>query len=110
MGLTDAAKEAVYLIGFLKELGLEKFTEVIIYNDNQGAEKLAHNPVYHGRSKHIDIRYNYIREVLQKQPVKLEYLPTELMLADILTKGLSKGKHEFCANGLGLTDFDSKER
>jgi len=51
---------------------------------------LAHNPVYHGKSKHIDIRYNYIREVLQKQPVKLEYLPTELMLADILQETSKK--------------------
>ncbi|XP_077277091.1 uncharacterized protein LOC143905509 isoform X1 [Temnothorax americanus] len=86
MGLTDAAKEAVYLINFLKELGLEKLTNVNLYNDNQGARELAHNPVYHGRSKHIDIRHHFIREVLNEHPVKLEYLPTEEMVADVLTK------------------------
>ncbi|KYM95345.1 Copia protein [Cyphomyrmex costatus] len=108
MGLTDAAKEAVYLITFLTELGLETMAKITLFNDNQGAKHLAHNPVYHGRSKHIDIRYNYIREVLQTQPIRLDYLPTEQMLADILTKGLPKGKHEFCVNKLGLAHRAAK--
>lgn len=52
------------------------------------------------------IRHNYIREVLERQLVELEYLPTELMIADILTKRLPKEKHEFCVNGLGLINFN----
>lgn len=110
MGLTDAAKEAVYLIGFLKELGFESLTNVTIFNDNQGAGELARNPVYHGRSKHIDIRHHFVREVLQNRSVRLEFLPTERMLADALTKRLGSGKHEFCVRGLGLTNLNSGKR
>lgn len=80
MGLTDTAKEAVYFINFLKELGIERLTNVTLYN--QGANELARNPVYHGRTKHIEIRQHFIREVLINYSVKLEYLPTEEMLAD----------------------------
>lgn len=109
MGLSDAAKEAVYLISFLKELAFETLTNVTIFNDNQGAAKLAYNPVYHGRSKHIDIRYHFVREAIQNQSIKLEYLPTERMLADILTKGLGSGKHMFCARGLGLINLNNRE-
>lgn len=110
MELTDAAKETVYLIGFLKELGFDKLTNVTVYNDNQGAEKLTRNPVYYGRSKHIDIRHNYVREVLERRLMKLEYLPIELIITDILTKGLPKEKYEFCVNGLGLITSTTQKR
>lgn len=109
MGLTDAAKEAVYLIGFLKELGFESLCDVTIFNDNQGAGELARNPVYHGRSKHIDVRYHFIREVLSTQAVKLEYLSTDRMPANILTKGLGSKKHYLCTDGLGLIDSNDEE-
>ncbi|KAM0730365.1 Retrovirus-related Pol polyprotein from transposon TNT 1-94 [Formica fusca] len=92
----------VYLIGFLKELKLGTLTNVTIFNDNQGAGELARNPVYHGRSKHIDVRYHFIREALANQSMKLEYKPTEQMPADVLTKALANGKHEFCVRSLGL--------
>ncbi|KMQ88095.1 retrovirus-related pol polyprotein from transposon tnt 1-94 [Lasius niger] len=111
MGLTDAAKKAVYLIGFLKELGLNALTNVVIFNDNQGTGELARNLVYHGRSKHIDVRYHFIREVLASQSVKLEYKSTEQMPADVLTKALASGKHEFCVRSLGLTSiYEEEER
>lgn len=102
MGLTDAAKEAIYLISFLKELGFEKLGNVTIFNDNQGAGELARNPVYHGRSKHIDIRYHFVREALSNHLIKLDYKPTEQMIADVLTKTLNHAKQKFCAQGLGL--------
>lgn len=110
MGLTDAAKEAIYLIGFLKELGRDALTDVTIFNDNQGAGELARNPTYHGRSKHIDVRHHFIREALSNQSIKLEYKPTEHMFADVLTKALGSSKHEFCVRGLGLTSVRAKER
>lgn len=106
LGLTDAAKEAVYLTNFLKELGFEGLTDTTLYNDNQGAGELARNPVYHARSKHIEIRQHFIREVLNNYSMKLEYLPTEEMLADILTKQLPKKKHNYCVRGLGLSGIE----
>ncbi|CAB0042346.1 unnamed protein product [Trichogramma brassicae] len=92
MSLSDAAKEAIYLSGLLTELGFTDLSRTIIYNDNQSAGKLATNPVFHARSKHIDIRAHFVREVLKDGKFTLEYLPTEDMIADILTKALPKPK------------------
>ena len=101
MGLTDAAKEAIHLIRFLKELGFSELVNAEIFNDNQGARKLAINPVFHSRSKHIDIKHHFIRQVLDCQPIKLTYMSTENMIADVLTKPLAGPKHLFCTRGLG---------
>ena len=103
MCVTEAAKEAICIFNLLKELKRKESSEIIIYNDNQSAEKLAKNPVYHARSKHIDIRYHFIRQAIKEYPLRIEYLPTEEMTADILTKPLGANKHEFCTVKLGLS-------
>ncbi|XP_071569781.1 uncharacterized protein [Temnothorax nylanderi] len=102
LGLTDAAKEAVYLVQFLKELGLGDLATVTLYNDNMGAAHLAQNPIHHARSKHIDIRCHFIREALSGGTIQLKYLPTEEMAADMLTKALSSPKHEDCCKTMGI--------
>ena len=56
--------------------------------DNQGAMKLANNPQFHNRIKHIDIRYHFVRDTLAAGEVTLQYLPTADVVADILTKPL----------------------
>ena len=63
---------------------------VILNVDNQGAIALAKNPVYHQRSKHIDIRYHYIRLEVENKNVELIYVPSEDNVADIFTKPLTK--------------------
>lgn len=71
-----------------------------VYCDSQSAIQLCKNSVYHGRSKHIDIRYHFSREACATGEIKLEYLKTELMTADILTKPLSRIKHQMCVDML----------
>ena len=66
-----------------------------IFSDNQGCIALAKNPVMHRRSKHIDIKFHFLRDIVGKGAVSLAYLKTDLMPADILTKPLSKEKLEF---------------
>ena len=61
VALSDTAKEVIYLSRFLSEIDLTLLSRVRLYNDNQGAGKLAMNPVFHSRSKHVDIRYHFIR-------------------------------------------------
>lgn len=73
-----------------------------MYNDNMSAQKLAVNPVHHKRSKHIDIRHHFIREAICNNYIKLVYLCTEEMSADILTKNLNVTKHNKFVNSLGL--------
>ena len=89
MALSDAAQEATWLRRLCNELGGQQQEQAtLIYEDNQGCMAMAANPVGHRRMKHIDIRYHYLREVVQKGQVKLKYCPTAKMTADILTKAL----------------------
>ena len=73
-----------------------------MYNDSQSALKLTENSVHHRRSKHIDIKFIFLREVLCNKFVKLKYLKSSEMPADLLTKSLSKIKHYYFMNKLGV--------
>ncbi len=53
---------------------------------------MAKNPTFHGRTKHIGIKYHFIREQVSENSIRLEYYPSEEMVADILTKGLKSSK------------------
>lgn len=64
--------------------------------DNPGSIALAHNPVFHSRTKHIDIQHHYIGDEVASQRIQLSYVPTEKMIADGLTKALTQVKfHRF---------------
>lgn len=105
MGLSEITKEAIYLRGFLLELGFRGPETVNISNDNMGALKLSENPVYHARSKHIDGRHHFVRDSLKSGLMKLNYLPTEVMVADVLTRGLPAHKHRSCVKLLKLEEI-----
>src|SRR3979411_1196190 len=66
----------------------------IIFADNQGAIKLSKNPQHHNRTKHIDVKFDFIRESSQNGLIQLAYIPTDEMVADILTKSLPRDRHE----------------
>ena len=102
MALSECAKECVYLKNFLAELGFDKLADITIHCDSQSAIKLAKNPTFHARSKHIDVRYHYIREVLKDDMFELIYVPTENQIADMMTKGLPRIKHEWCVKASGM--------
>ena len=70
--------------------------------DNQSCIKMTKNPVFHDKSKHIEVRYHYIRDMVQKGAVKLKYVPTEEQVADVLTKPLSRVKIEYFWDKLGV--------
>jgi hypothetical protein len=74
----------------------------LIHCDNQSCVKLSENPVFHDRSKHIEIKYHFIRDMVQKGAVKLQYISTDEQIADILTKPLSKVKFEYFRDKLGV--------
>ena len=64
----------------------------LIFEDNHGAIALANNPVNHQRSKHIDIRYHFIRIEVANGKIVLNYCPTNDMVADVMTKPATKFK------------------
>ncbi len=75
-----------------------------MHDDNQSALALAHSELgqFHAQTKHIDIRYHFIRYTIQDGQIKLIYCPTEDMIADILTKALPSSKAKHFATSLGL--------
>jgi hypothetical protein len=90
-----ATNELLWLQALLQELGYSPIFPGIIYCDNQSCITLSANPKYHDRSKHIDPRFHFLHEKVQAKILKLEYTSTS-MWADILTKSLTKDKHQTC--------------
>jgi hypothetical protein len=87
MALSDAGKEALYAKNILTEF----FTVALpipINMDNKGAGNIAENDVNNKLTKHIDIRYHFVRQYIQKKVIELFYVPTDLNVADIFTKAL----------------------
>ena len=102
IAINIAAKEAVYIKALLEELGLYKQNKLPLYIDNNGALLLANNPVFHERTKHIVVKYYYIRDLINKGILDLIYIPTKEQKADGLTKALDKIKFREFIKMLGL--------
>ena len=88
MAISDASREAIWLRSLLKDLKFPQQSATTIFEDNQGCIALAENPVHHKRTKHIDVRYHFIRNQLQKGTITLKWLDSSSMIADMLTKPL----------------------
>ena len=105
IGASDAAKEAIWIRSFFGQImdqdpALLKPQEIFI--DNQGAIQLAKNPKLHERTKHIGVRYHFVRDACERNIIHTTYLPTSEMTADILTKILPRETHWRHTGGLGL--------
>jgi hypothetical protein len=82
----------------------------VILCDNHSYIKMTENPMFHDKSKHIEIWYHYIRDMVQRGVVKLQYVGTEEKVVDVLTKPLSRVKFEYFRDKLGVVrkDFPRK--
>jgi len=90
MALTSSAQEAMSLRMMADDFHIKVEEPVLVYEDNQGAIAMAQNPVMHKTAKHIAIKQHFIREKVLNGDVRLEYVSTDKMIADALTKSLSK--------------------
>ena len=88
MGMTEAMKEAIWLQGLLDDLGVEQAL-LKINCDSMSAIYLARNQVYHARTKRIDVRYHFVRDILEEGDIKLLKIHTSENPADMLTKVVS---------------------
>ena len=102
MAASLASCKAIWLRKMLVSLFDSQLEPTMIYCYNQSCRKLTKNLVFHDRSKHIEIRYHFIRDHVQKGAVKLQYLPTDEQVADILTKSLGKSKFEYFRDKMGV--------
>ena len=113
MALASATQEAVWLGQLTSELGIGTPAKATtIFEDNQSAIGMTKNPQFHGQSKHIAIKYHFVRDQVGKGTVKLKYCPTKEMVADMLTKGLPKNqfvKLRLMAGVTALEHFSGSE-
>ena len=106
MAMAEGAKEAIYLQNLLEEFGIQK-RSTVLYNDNQGAQALVKNPIFHARTKHIDVRHHFVRDAFESKLIEPTFLRTEEMPADILTKSLFGRKHYNCIRMLNVNEHDA---
>jgi hypothetical protein len=102
VAMADATRNIMWLRELMEELGEPQEGPTVLKCDNMSAIALANDPVHHERTKHIRRRFHFIRDAIQEGTVKLEFCPTEDMLADGLTKPLPKARHNVLARALGL--------
>ena len=99
-----AACQGIWLSNLLAEMRGGVPTKFRIRVDNKSAIALCKNPVYHERSKHIDVRYHFIRECYESEKLDVDHVGTDLQLADILTKGLGRVKFVEMRQMLGVEE------
>ena len=83
------------------------FKSIPIHCDNTSAIAITHNPVMHSRTKHIEIRYHFIRDHVQNGTISLQYIPTENQLADVFTKPLDEFRFNKLISELGMLNLSS---
>ncbi|KAF2344864.1 Reverse transcriptase RNA-dependent DNA polymerase [Trinorchestia longiramus] len=106
VALDGAAQEAIWLKHLLDDLEFKTGGPMVVNEDNQSAICLTQNPKYHGRSKHIDIKFHYFRDLVRNKEIDLVYCLSNDMLVDIFTKGLSTEKFSRLRRKLGVDFFE----
>ena len=101
MAFHACAKEAVWLRGLVKELGLG-VNPVLIFGDNQGCIANVKNPITSRYTKHIDVAYHAVRELASLKKIVPRYVPTDENVADTFTKPLAKVKFRRFREGMGI--------
>ena len=87
-------RHIAHLLSFLSELLMPPTLPIRIYADNQGAQTLAKNPVFHGRSKYISLTWHAQKHMVDREKVEMVYTPTKYQAANGFTKPLNKKKFE----------------
>jgi hypothetical protein len=101
MALSDCSRQVSWIHTIFLELGM-KLGPIPVYADNQGCIFIGSNPVQEIRTKHIDVKYHYVRECIADKKIMLYHVPTEDNTADIFTKNLGRLKFEKFKNQLGI--------
>jgi hypothetical protein len=106
---THAAQEALWFQQLLEELGIRQNT-INVYEDNQGCIALTKNPQENKRTRHIQIKYHFIRNHVKSQRLNFLYCPTQYQLADMFTKGVNGTQLKSGLLKLGIQRCSQQER
>nr|GFB27488.1 retrovirus-related Pol polyprotein from transposon TNT 1-94 [Tanacetum cinerariifolium] len=107
IALSGCYAQILWMRSQLLDYGLA-FNKIPMYCDNKSAIALCCNNVQHSRSKHIDIRYHFIKEQVENRVIELYFVNTEYQLVDLFTKALSRDRIEVLTNKLGMRSFTSE--
>lgn len=100
--MAHATAEIVWLRWLLSDLGVVLATPTPLYCDNQSAIKIAHNSVFHERTKHIELDCHYVRQHFQMGTIDLPYISSTLQIADFFTKTHTSARFRFLLDKLSL--------
>ncbi|BAT73418.1 hypothetical protein VIGAN_01089700 [Vigna angularis var. angularis] len=103
VAVTEASKELIWLQGLLTELGFIQ-EKTVLHSDSQSAIHLAKNSTFHSRTKHIDLRYHFIRSLLEDEVLTLRKILGSKNPADMLTKVVTTEKLRLCSTSIGLQE------
>lgn len=109
MAGTEAARQALWLQELLSEITGLPCEKVVICIDNRSAIALIKNLVFHGRRKHIDSRYHFIRECMEKGHIEVEHVLGDKQKADILTKALGRIEFREMRDFIGVQDLEKRD-
>jgi len=107
IALASAAQEAAWIRQLTTDMRSGPTGATVIFEDNQSAISMVKNPQYHGRAKHIDIKYHLIRDLFGSEVIELEYCRSVDMIADMLTKGLPRERFTELRALCGMTELDN---
>ncbi|PNX86761.1 putative copia-type protein, partial [Trifolium pratense] len=99
--------ELLWLQQLLSELGIRISEPPTIFTYNIGANYLCVNPVFHTRMKHLAIDYHFVRDLVAKKELQVSHVPSSHQLADLLTKPLSRTRHQFLTSKIGVVEPSS---
>jgi hypothetical protein len=104
MAATHGSKEAVWLQRLCSGIGFEQ-RAMKVSCDSQSTIFLAKNPAYHSKTKHIDVQYHFVRDMVESNKVLLEKVDTLENIADSLTKSVSVVKFSWCREAMGIVSL-----
>ncbi|KAD7117504.1 hypothetical protein E3N88_04772 [Mikania micrantha] len=103
---TSAACQGIWLRRILDDLGLNQSEPTMVCCDNKSAINLSRNPIMHSRSKHIELKHHFIRDLVKQGIIALEFCCTEDQLADFLTKSVTREKFVYFRHHVGMHEFE----
>ena len=101
IAVRSCCSQLLWMKKVLTDYGISQDT-MIVYCDNSNAIDISKNPIQHSKTKHIEIRYHFIRDLVERKIVYLEYIPTERQNTDIFTKPLDRSKFETLRQVIGM--------
>ena len=104
VAITETCKELMWTRALMKDLGMEIREPSVIRTDSQSCMAMIENHKFSNRSKHIDTKNHFVKDHIEKGTIRLNYVPTDKNIADLMTKPLGPQKVAYFRTGIGLAD------